>query len=62
MIGEGTAHIAGQKDLGKVWFFQLEVGGAKDVTAIAVLRAGAKPEIEKALVAAIRSMKRASDK
>lgn len=61
-IGEASATIAGQKEPGKLYFFQIAVGGARDVSAIAVLRAGVKPENEKALIAAIKTMKRSGDK
>ena len=57
-----SARIAEQKDAGKLHYFQIEVGGPLDITAIAVLRAGVKPDVEKALVASIRSMKRPGDK
>jgi hypothetical protein len=61
-IGEGTAIIADEKERGKIYYFLLEMGGARDISLIAVLRAGATPDAEKALIAAIRSIKRTSDK
>ncbi len=50
------------KEPGKLWFFHLETGGAKELSGIAFVRPKAKPEHEKALFAAIRSIKRVSDK
>lgn len=60
--GAATARIDNQKEDGQVYFFQLQTGGKRDVRGIALLRAGTTPEQEQGLVAAIRSLRRETDK
>ena len=59
---EATALIDGQKENGKVYAFLVQTGGKKDVEGIAMVRAGATAQQHDGLVAAIRSLRRATDK